>query len=210
MLLESASSKHLIKLCDIESEVESPRVLAILKEAGIPCLIKQFASQMGMRYGILGMTTIYVEARNLKRSVTILEDAKAIKHEPEVEPQEVEASGTQDDLQPLRRERRYLAARLLTYAYSAALMLSLVPSLDLSLSHFLSLSALPCILIGLAIWSRSEPEKGFAALLLLYAGLCSLGMMIYPKPLLAPGFLVLLSVYFAYKTAVETTSSPAS
>lgn len=239
MLLKPASSKQLTRLCAIESEVQLPHALAILEEAGIPFLTKRLASQMGMRYGILGMTTIYVEGRDLKRAMTIMNDATAITWEPEAEASGVDASGDKDpdnrssesltacssehhwsnhesivnedldDLQPLRRERRYRAARLLTYAYSATLILASVPSLDLSLEHFLSLSALPCILISLAIWSRSQPEKGFGSLLISYAGLGALGMMVFPMSLLAPGFLVILSVYFAFKTATQTPNSPA-
>jgi hypothetical protein len=242
---EGEEPEQLVQLYTAESEVQAPLISAILKEANIPFLAKRSASQMGIRYGALGTTTIFVEDLDRERAVEILNNAELVtdgstQQLADMQAAEKEEAGDgvpsplakhgegrdlpdapyavetttdttpevdadQDDLESLRRERRYKAARMLTFLYSAVLLVMGITLLSSSPVAAVMLLMVASVCIVLAKRSRHSPEAAFGSLFLLYLALGIMALVGFPRPMLIPGVFVMLAVFFAYKTAIKAS-----
>jgi hypothetical protein len=119
-----------------------------------------------------------------------------------------EVDAGQDDLESLRRERRYNVVRLLTFLYSAVLLVLGITLLGSAPIAAVVLLLVATVCIGLAQRSKHSPEEAFGGLFLLYLALGIMAIVGFPHPILVPGVFVTLAAFFAYKTAVKASRSP--
>jgi hypothetical protein len=197
-----------VELISCATSYEAEIVKGQLEAAGIPYQANRISSQFGLFVGGAGAGGIRVAGSDLERARQVIALAAAAAEESEVEPGDVppaehvpEAAAYDDDDRRARRDRRYKIARWLLHLTGVTYVAMAPLAFGASVVDALCNVVLGIALIALALWSVRQPTLAFA---LSFLGL-ALGLLVavvFERPFLTvPGFMAVLAVYFAHKTA---------
>jgi hypothetical protein len=206
-LLDDAS----VELISCTTTYEAEIIKGQLEAAGIPYQVNRMSAQFGLFAGGVGSCGIRVAESDLEHARKVIKAATAAQESRDVEQDGPDASIEQRktvtdeaaDDRLARRERRFRIARWFLYI-NAVCYLATAPFAFAN--HVVDAAAnliLAVALIVLARWSRKQPTLAFAlSFLVLAVGF--LAAVISDRPFLVmPGFIAVLAVYFAHKTASE-------
>jgi hypothetical protein len=199
-LLAHLASDGSVLLVRAADAVEAATIRARLEAAGIDVTASQFSQQFAVGVGQQGETQLWVAERDLAAARAALRlDRDEADAAPPFGPEEAAT------LEQMQAGRRFRIVRWLLYFPAAAaivqgLVLLFVPALWPALGSV----AWGLALAGLALWSRREPARAFAAALgLAFTGLVAV-VLLAPKAselLRVPGLFGMVMLYFAWQRA---------